>query len=236
MIEKGVFPGALNMAVDSLMAEWAVKMNAVLFRFYGWERPTVSLGRFQKKGGINVPDWIDVVRRPSGGRALLHHREITYCLAVPRKVDAGKLSVLEFHRLVHSLIRDALVKAGVPAELSSERRGNTMLCFDAPSRYEIVLNGVKVVGSAQFRTAESIVEHGSIVLKQDVELLKTIFGDGIPPLKGILDLYDVDVKTLEESILAQFEKVFGPSKKIQLDSSMLKESRERSSLFEVRRR
>lgn len=83
MIEKGVFPGALNMAIDSLMAEWSANMNSVLFRFYGWERPTVSLGRFQKEDGINVPDWIDVVRRPSGGRALLHHREITYCLAVP---------------------------------------------------------------------------------------------------------------------------------------------------------
>jgi lipoate-protein ligase A len=236
VIEKGVFPGALNMAIDSLMAEWSANMNSVLFRFYGWKRPTVSLGRFQKEDGINVPDWIDVVRRPSGGRALLHHREITYCLAVPKKINFGKLSVLEFHRLVHSLIRDALVEAGLHAELSSERRGNTALCFDAPSRYEIVINGVKVVGSAQFRTAESIVEHGSIVLKQDIDLLKTIFGEDVPPLKGILDLYDVDVKALEERILAQFEKVFGTSRKIQLDGSMLKEARERSPLYEVRRR
>ena len=236
MIEKEVFPGSLNMAIDSLMAKWAWLEKKSFFRLYGWENPTVSLGRFQKENNLKIPKGVDFVRRPSGGRAVLHHMEITYCLAVPRESSFGDLSVLEFHRLVHNVIKEALCEVGVPAELSDGRRGNTAFCFDAASKYEVVVDGMKIVGSAQFRTKGAIVEHGSIVLRQNRELLREIFGEDVPQVKGLLELYDVDVKLLEETLLRRFEKVFGSFVRTQLNDDMLKEAKDLSRFFELRRR
>ncbi|PLV56825.1 biotin/lipoate A/B protein ligase family protein [Thermotoga sp. SG1] len=236
MIEKGVFPGSLNMAIDSLMAKWVWVEKRPFFRIYGWKNPTVSLGRFQKEDGLRIPEGVDFVRRPSGGRAVLHHMEITYCLAVPRGNSFGELSVLEFHRLVHSVIKDALRELGVPAVLSDGKRGNTAFCFDASSKYEIVVDGMKIVGSAQFRTKNAIVEHGSIVLKQSKKLLREIFGESVLQVGGLLEMYDVDVVLLEKTLVRSFEKLFGPSVRIQLSDDMLKEAHELSGFFEMRRR
>jgi len=236
VIEKDVFPGPLNMAIDGLMAEWAWFKKSPFLRLYGWKRPTVSLGRFQKEDGLRIPEGVDLVRRPSGGRAVLHRMEITYCLAVPKESPFGELSVLEFHRLVHATIREALREVDVPAELSNGKRGNTAFCFDASSKYEVVVDGMKIVGSAQFRTKTAIVEHGSIILKQDSELLREIFGESVPSVKGLLELYDVDVKFLEKMVVKSFERVFGPSVRIRLSDDMLKEAKKHSRFFDLRRR
>ncbi|WP_233186270.1 biotin/lipoate A/B protein ligase family protein [Thermotoga sp. KOL6] len=224
------------MAIDSLMAKWAQQNQAVFFRFYGWERPTVSLGRFQKEDGLRVPESLDFVRRPSGGRAVLHHSEITYCIAVPKTTVFGRLSVLEFHKIVHGVIKDVLRELGVPAELSNGKRGNTAFCFDASSKYEVVIDGIKIVGSAQFRTQEAIVEHGSIVLRQDNSLLREIFSENVPYIQGLLDLYEIDVEDIKRRMIKRFENLFGISFRIDLRDDMLEEAKKVSHLFDLRRR
>ncbi len=173
--------GAWNMAVDEVLLD-AVAAGATspTLRFYQWTPPCLSLGYFQP---IDVVDLdacralgVEVVRRPTGGRAILHDRELTYSVALPASVlghDGGVLP--SYHRLSLAL-QDGLRRLGVPATLAPESAASIPtvhgpVCFDRPSAHEILLHGRKLVGSAQVRRATAILQHGSILIEPRLDRL-----------------------------------------------------------------
>lgn len=178
------------MARDTGLMDRARATGEAVFAVYAWERPTLSLGRNQTAAGRYDLDEIarrsvDVVRRPTGGRALLHHREVTYSVTLPL-ARAGSLA--DAYARINMVLLDALGALGVDAIESrngqSSPRPGDLPCFAAPAEGELTLNGAKLVGSAQLRENGAMLQHGSILIEDDqdvvVALLRERGGSGWP--------------------------------------------------------
>ncbi|HWI60540.1 MAG TPA: biotin/lipoate A/B protein ligase family protein [Symbiobacteriaceae bacterium] len=151
-------------------------------RFYGWEPAAVSIGYFQSMAkeidldAVRAGGW-GYVRRPTGGRMIFHHMELTYSVAIQEALLPG--GVMETYRELSQGLLAGFRALGVPAELSggevdprrSDPGGNHTACFDTASAYELVVAGRKAAGSAQTRKDGVILQHGSIMLDMDVPLL-----------------------------------------------------------------
>jgi lipoate-protein ligase A len=181
--------GATNMAFDEALLRRARRTGETLYRVYAWSRPTVSLGRNQSARGcydleLARARGIDFVRRLTGGRAILHHREITYSVAGPVTTFG---SLRESYRSVNRLLLEALRALGVPAseaEISGRMPApGRAPCFVAPTAGELVADGCKLVGSAQVREADAFLQHGSILVDDDQPLLAELVpnSDPLPP-------------------------------------------------------
>ncbi|RDI92434.1 biotin/lipoate A/B protein ligase [Thermosipho africanus Ob7] len=209
-IETWKIPGDLNMAIDYVLG----KSQSSYFRLYTWKNPTLSLGKNQSVDVVNTTylkeNGIDCVKRPTGGRAVLHSKELTYSFIIPNTDPLFRLSVLKLYKEISTIIVEALNNIGIPAEIvSHSSRGNTQLCFDAPSWYEIVLNGKKIIGSAQMRTKSFVLQHGSIVLKTTTGIEKCFKDQSKPIIQYGLDLAkEVDIEELKNSLYKSFSKRF----------------------------
>ena len=145
-------------------------------RVYEWARPTLSLGRNQTARGkydlarANALG-IDVVRRPTGGRAVLHYREITYSITAPVEGIGGLRASCE---TFNKILVYALVRMGVAATTAKPAgrapTPDTLPCFDVATQGEIVASGRKLVGSAQVRERGALLQHGSILIEDDQDL------------------------------------------------------------------
>lgn len=186
LLNSGALDGAINMAVDVALMERARRTRETVFRTYSWVTPTLSLGRNQRARGRYDPAALEeqalaVVRRPTGGRAILHWREVTYSVTAP--ADSGA-SAAGMYRSINAILLDALHRLGIDAELASpsrrERPPDEHPCFAEPSAGEIVArtaNGTgKLVGSAQYQENGAILQHGSILLHDDQPLLQELTG------------------------------------------------------------
>src|SRR5256714_4150073 len=165
--------GAWNMAVDEVLLEGVVAGTAPpTLRFYGWTPPCLSLGYFQPFDAVNLDGCralgVDVVRRPTGGRAILHDRELTYSVVLPASTLGHDGGVLPSYRRLSLALQDGLRRLGVPATLAPESAGRSAahgaVCFDRPSAPEILLHGRKLVGSAQMRRGGGPLQPGSILI------------------------------------------------------------------------
>jgi len=169
-------PGAMNMALDHALALELDGHEAVL-RLYGWARPTVSFGRNEPARARYRPEvaWagaeLDYVRRPTGGRAVLHDDEVTYAVIAPPRALGG---VRAAYRRVNEAIADALRSLGAAVTVS-DAAGVSAIdagpCFQSPAAGEVVASGRKLVGSAQARVGGALLQHGSIILSGDQSLL-----------------------------------------------------------------
>ena len=157
------------MAVDHALAACLNPGEAVL-RIYRWSRPTVSFGRNEPARGRYDPAagraaGIEFVRRPTGGRAVLHDRELTYAAVLPLTTAGGLRAT---YRLINRGLVKALCSLGVPAEMAEGRDSPTGLdsgpCFEEPAPGEITVAGRKLVGSAQARLEGAILQHGSLLI------------------------------------------------------------------------
>jgi lipoate-protein ligase A len=170
--------GAWNMALDEAILE-AVGRRASLptLRLYAWEPPCLSLGYAQPVSDVDLArlqarGW-DLVRRPTGGRAILHTDELTYSVAAPRDDPRLAGSLLEsYNRLARALVA-ALRQLGLPVEVQEhnpapDSRNTNPVCFEVPSTYEITAGGKKLVGSAQARRKEGVLQHGTLPLTGDL--------------------------------------------------------------------
>lgn len=182
------------MALDHALMVRARQGGEAVLRVYEWSAPVLSLGRNQKARGIYVDEelarrGITVVRRPTGGRALLHHREVTYSLTAP--VVTGESLGVMYGRM-NVLLLQALAALGVAGDLarpgSRSRPPTAMPCFAEPSRGEIVVEGRKLVGSAQWRDDGALLQHGSILVDDDQALLPLLMREpaGMPPRAATL--------------------------------------------------
>jgi lipoyl(octanoyl) transferase len=169
--------GATNMAIDEALMDRARERGETVFRVYTWSVPTLSLGRHQVAQGVYdreraIRRGVDIVRRLTGGRAVLHHREVTYSAAGP--VGNGR-SLRETYDGINALLADALERLGAPVSLA--RPTNRMPppasapCFEMPASGEIEVEGRKLVGSALYRENGAYLQHGSILIGDDQPLV-----------------------------------------------------------------
>lgn len=189
-IDSGCCSPAFNMALDEALLDWhsAGKIPPVV-RFYGWEPAALSIGYFQ-----NVEKEIDLeavkhhklgfVRRPTGGRGVLHEHELTYSVIVSENHPNMPKTVTEAYRVISEGILKGFHNLGLEAyfavpKTSEERDAlknpRSAVCFDAPSWYELVVEGRKAAGSAQTRQKGVILQHGSILLDLDEDKLFSLF-------------------------------------------------------------
>jgi lipoyl(octanoyl) transferase len=184
LIIDGQLDGISNMAIDAALLD-EVEQSATpttIVRFYQWRRPTISLGRNQKiESAVDqaycAEHGIDIVHRPTGGRAVLHDDELTYAVVSNDASCFGDTIYVNYKRVSEAL-RDAFVRVGVAAILAPEtrkvpaqRNGADPPCFLSPSRYELTVDGRKIVGSAQRRVKNSFLQHGSMPITCDRETL-----------------------------------------------------------------
>ena len=169
--------GAWNMALDETLLEQVGRGDsAPVLRLYGWQPPCLSLGYAQPFSDVDPSrlaflGW-EVVRRLTGGRAILHTDELTYAVLLPMDNPLAAGGVLEsYNRLAQALL-DALLRLGVPAELKHLDGGGhgsmNPICFETPSTFEVLVNGKKLVGSAQARRKDALLQHGSLPLSGDI--------------------------------------------------------------------
>lgn len=189
-IDSGNGSPSFNMALDEALLDWHSegKIPPVI-RFYGWNPATLSIGYFQK-----VEKEIDLeavekhglgfVRRPTGGRGVLHEHELTYSVIVSEEHPEMPKTVTEAYRVISQGILKGFHHLGLeayfavpktPEERDALKSPRSAVCFDAPSWYELVVEGRKVAGSAQTRQKGVILQHGSILLDLDEDKLFSLF-------------------------------------------------------------
>ncbi|GLI07958.1 octanoyltransferase LipM [Paenibacillus tyrfis] len=185
-IRSGYGSPAYNMAVDeAILTAHGEGTAPPTVRFYGWNPPTLSIGYFQKaKEEIDFDaldrEGIGFVRRATGGRAVLHDKELTYSIIVSEDYPGIPRSVTEAYRVLSEGLLLGFRKLGLAADMvqleSEEDKSKyesmgSAACFDSPSWYELVVEGRKVAGSAQTRQKGVVLQHGSILLDLDADQL-----------------------------------------------------------------
>ena len=232
VVRSDVAPAAENMAVDeAIMLAVARGEAPATLRVYEWRPPAVSVGRFQEfEGHVDLQACrergYDVVRRPTGGRAILHDDEVTYSVCVLQDALAHGQSVRRSYRELSRGIERGLARLGLAAELA-ERRGAQDLprsglptaCFAHASRGDMVAAGRKIVGSAQTRRRGAILQHGSVPLRLDLPALAAVLRDSAPESEhtslrdgagGVAEALGVSPTRaqLAEALIAGFREAF----------------------------
>jgi len=176
--------GASNMAIDAALLDEVEQSSEprTVVRLYRWNRPTISLGRNQRvESAVDEAfcrdQGIDIVHRPTGGRAVLHDDELTYAVASNDTLCFGD-TIYANYKSVSEALCEGFDRLGVPAVLAPETRRTSpqagdadLPCFISPSRYELTVQGRKVVGSAQRRLRRGFLQHGSMPIACDREKL-----------------------------------------------------------------
>jgi len=225
LIDSGPCDAFYNMALDEAIAtEVRKRAAAPTLRLYGWEKPSLTLGCFQKTADINIEYCrahnVPIVRRPTGGRAILHGDELTYSFSA--KTDSGPFShgLLDSYRRISTAFSIALKKIGISAEAKKEReKGRVLirspLCFQSSSYGELLSENKKIVGSAQKRWNDSLLQQGAIPYLSHEEGLKGIFGaEKTASLKNCMNaLSDIlprlNREEFKTAVVSSFEETFG---------------------------
>ncbi|MGM9987103.1 MAG: biotin/lipoate A/B protein ligase family protein [Bacillaceae bacterium] len=190
LLNSGSCPASYNMALDECLLNW--QSNGLMkptIRFYQWNNPTVSTGYFQKATkeldleAINRHNF-SLVRRLTGGRAVLHDNELTYSVIVSEDYPHMPTTVVDAYRVISKGLLLGFQQLGLDAyfavphteeEKDALKNPRSSVCFDAPSYYELVVEGRKIAGSAQTRQKGVILQHGSIPLTIDLDALYDVF-------------------------------------------------------------
>jgi len=196
--------GAFNMAADDVLLQAAVRGTASL-RFYGWSGATVSLGYFQpaaSRCGVAGLAQLPWVRRPTGGKTLVHHHELTYALALPPGFAPDWMP-----RMHRAVILPALCRFGLSGRIEAASKETELpkggnLCFQEQTPGDLMCAGHKVAGSAQRKHHGALLQHGAILLAQSTYA---------PLLPGIKELTGVDllVDELQAVVVEMFRKETG---------------------------
>jgi len=199
LIKDSYHTGFMNMAIDeAIMIAHREGLVPPTIRFYQWSPPAVSLGYFQDlKKEIDVDACknmgIDIVRRPTGGKAVLHDKELTYSFIIRENHPLVNDSILETYKKISSGMIRGLSYLGITAKLvplreklksapsGHEAKSKALysdiksICFSVPSQYEVQVEGKKIVGSAQVRKREIVLQHGSLLIELEKDKLFSVF-------------------------------------------------------------
>lgn len=218
LIKYEVFNGEDNMRIDSELLDEAIKFsyNEPIIRFYGWSPACVSFGRNQKDGNINIDfcrkNNIDTVRRVTGGRALLHDDELTYSFICPVEFLAGGESIIKSYKEISSAIIEGFKTIGIDLQLGGKKKVNTSFeyCMSVSTGADLCFQDKKLIGSAQFRKQNYILQHGSVLFSCDKELLQKIFNE--KPNADIISLKEINSdltrKDVENAMILGFKEYF----------------------------
>ena len=197
--------GSLNMEIDAQILENAISNSEknILFRLYGWSPMCISLGRNQK--GDFLTGEIDAVRRLTGGRALLHDNEITYCCVAPADAIPNGQSVVDSYKYISGVLIDFFKTLGVELDFGENKRVSTHYdyCMLLSTGADVCYKGQKIIGSAQCRKNGYILQHGSILFGYDKELLETLFHEEV---KGIITVNEILPTLTKEEFVKKFEE------------------------------
>ena len=227
LVDSGPCDAFYNMALDEAIAAEVRQGSAPpTLRMYGWDRASVTLGCFQKASDINIEyctfHYIPIVRRPTGGRAILHGDELTYSFSA--KTDSGLFShgLLDSYNKISMAFLTAFRKIGVKAETKKEReKGRVLsrspLCFHSSSFGEVLIENKKLVGSAQKRWSDGLLQQGSIPYVSEEKKLEGVFGAEktaslkayMKALKDVMPL--LDESAFRKAVVSSFEEAFGIS-------------------------
>ncbi len=232
ILSSGLNSGNFNMETDLFLAK-NCEPDEAIFRLYRWEPYCISLGANQKESiidyGLTRKDGIDVVKRPTGGRAILHSEELTYSVIYPVSHD---LSAKELYADINSALKKGLEKFNKKLskvelekdqpdfqEIYKENQGE--ICFAASAKSELKYNGKKLAGSAQRKFNNSILQHGSILCggfhssiinylkipEEEKQIIKSELEEKTIDLFSILN-EDINYENLSESLTAGFQESF----------------------------
>ncbi len=197
-----IHSGAENMRLDLEMLERAINENVEepLFRLYGWAPKCISLGRNQKDDFLSGE--IDSVRRLTGGRALLHDNEVTYCYV--GKANEHE-SVIDSYKKISGILIDFFDTLGIKLEYGENKRVSTHYdyCMLLSTGADVCYQGEKIIGSAQCRKNGYILQHGSILFGYDKTLLENLFHEEV---KGITTVNEILPDMTKENFVNLFEK------------------------------
>jgi lipoate-protein ligase A len=180
IIDSGPGSAAWNMALDEALLLAASKEGFVpTLRFFSWDKPSLSIGSFQKTEELDLTKvkeaGVPLVRRPTGGRAVLHDAELTYSIACPIPSPHFPSDLLGSYNRIGTCFVRGLKALGIEAGLYPLRRdgkstpnGHNPLCFSSPSWYEVLIDNKKLIGSAQRRLKSSFLQQGSLLIKLDI--------------------------------------------------------------------
>jgi lipoyl(octanoyl) transferase len=246
-IDQGENMASYNMALDEAIATTVRKgLSPPALRLYGWDKPSVTIGCFQKSGTIDnaycTSMGIPVVRRPTGGRGILHGNELTYSFSARTDTELFSHGLMDSYRKISEAFGLAFTRIGIVPEIQLTKKpcagpekgqqARNPLCFHSVSYGEISLNKRKIVGAAQKRWRDGLLQQGSVPIRIAYDEVFMIFHCSDPQgiRKNMCGLSEIGVSFtmggLKSAIRSAFEEVFA----IQLSSSH--PSREETQLAE----
>lgn len=200
--------GKENMQIDSDLLDFAIKneLKEPIFRLYGWEPACVSLGRNQKDDFLDYEllksKNIDVVRRLTGGRALLHDNEITYSFICPESFLQNGSHIVSSYKEISQILIDKFKKLGIDLDFGSSKPIKTGFdyCMLISTGADLCYKEKKLIGSAQCRSHGYILQHGSILYDYDKNLLEEIFKEKVST-DEITSIKEINPKLSKEKII-----------------------------------
>ena len=213
-INYEVKTGAENMQMDSDLLDEAIakQLKEPIFRLYGWAPACVSLGRNQNDGFIDYDFLksknIDVVRRLTGGRALLHDNEITYSFVCPFEYSQNGANVTASYKEISQILIDKFKTLGIDLVLGGEKGVHTKFdyCMLISTGADLCYNNKKLIGSAQCRKEGYILQHGSILYDYDRALLEEIFREEVDT-NSIISIKEINPNITKDDIICALSSV-----------------------------
>lgn len=210
-----VLTGEENMNTDSNILESAIKNNSTdeFFRFYGWAPKCVSLGKNQSDEFINKQLLdslnIDYVRRQTGGRALFHSNELTYCYVAPVSLIPNGENVTKSYKYISQILINIFKSLGVELTIGGCARhiSKSNYCMSISTGADLCRNNRKFIGSAQFRKNGYALQHGSILFDYDKELISKIFNEPAE-FDSIVTLKEINPNLTVNDIISAFKQLY----------------------------
>ncbi len=202
------------MQIDSDLLDNAIEnqVKEPIFRLYGWSPACVSLGRNQKDDFVDEnllkKNNIDIVRRSTGGRALLHDNEITYSYVCPATFLNNGENIVESYKEISKLLILAFAKIGIELDFGGIRKiqGHKDYCMLVSTGADLCWHGRKLIGSAQFRKEGYILQHGSILYDYDKKLLENIFKEKVDT-SSIVCVKEINPNITKDDIISLLSNV-----------------------------
>lgn len=210
-----------NMAIDEYLIKYYEKTQKPVLRVYGWSNISISVGKYQNVlNDINIEectkDDVFIVRRITGGGAIVHNEELTYSLVCSdADINCKNLSVKEAYERLNSFILNFYKSLGIKAVFTKDYSKRLRLsdsvspfCFSANEEYDILVRGKKIGGNAQFRKKNIIFQHGSVPVQNSNEKIKKFFNKKIN-FNNFTSLFEILKKKLKlEFLIEKFINAF----------------------------
>ncbi|MEM7532415.1 MAG: lipoate--protein ligase family protein [Chloroflexota bacterium] len=219
LIDEQPRSGAANMALDQAIAEACAAGDSLpTLRFYRWQPPTITLGRHQSAADIDHiaahRAGYDIVRRSTGGRAILHVDELTYSVTAPMTEARVQGNVMDAYLRISEALVAGLEAFGVEVEKADRRvragKDVSAACFEVPSAYELTAGGRKLVGSAQSRRKGYVLQHGSLPLYGDITRLIDVLALDDGTRDGLKQALSIRAGTLAQAYQPERHQLLTP--------------------------